>query len=344
MAMIAYDRADWKRVFRQAAGLLLLASLGVSGWSLTLSNIVDDSSKVKIIFDTDMGGDYDDVGALGMLHALEKRGEIEILATVSSNLYPLSVPAIEIINSYYGRPDIPIGMPVGKGYYQHSRELHYQDSLMQTYPDLYKQPLRIVDAVDVYRQVLADQPDESVVIVTVGFTTNMKNLLQSKPDQYSELTGKQLVAKKVKSWVAMGGGFPEGFEVNIKRDAVASQYAIDNWPTQIVFSGFEIGNKISTGLDLIENGPEDSPIRYVYQIGIGIRPNDAQGRKSWDQTALLVAARGYDPYYDINRGWFVTRESGHNGWKDDPKGSHLHLVEKMDPKLVTMEIEKLMMY
>ena len=36
---------------------------------------------VKIILDTDISPDYDDVGAMAVLHALAKRGEAEILAT-----------------------------------------------------------------------------------------------------------------------------------------------------------------------------------------------------------------------------------------------------------------------
>ena len=117
-----YYQINRTRVFLQWIRLLITVLIFCPGLTYAMSNVPKDASpKVKIIFDTDMGGDYDDVGALGMLHALEKRGEIEILATVSSNLYPLSVPAIEIINTYYGRPEIPIGMPVGPGYYQHSR-------------------------------------------------------------------------------------------------------------------------------------------------------------------------------------------------------------------------------
>ena len=38
---------------------------------------------VKVILDTDMITDFDDVGALACLHALADAGECEILATVS---------------------------------------------------------------------------------------------------------------------------------------------------------------------------------------------------------------------------------------------------------------------
>ena len=61
----------------------------------------------RIIFDTDMAPDYDDVGALSLLHTLADSGEARILATVSSNQCPTCVPGIEVINTYCNRPDIP---------------------------------------------------------------------------------------------------------------------------------------------------------------------------------------------------------------------------------------------
>ncbi len=59
--------------------------------------------KGKIIFDTDLGPDYDDVGALAFLHAMADSGKVEILATVSSNKQELVVPSIEVINTWFNR-------------------------------------------------------------------------------------------------------------------------------------------------------------------------------------------------------------------------------------------------
>jgi hypothetical protein len=70
---------------------------------------------VKIIFDTDMDTNADDAGALAMLHALADAGEVEILATVVSSHYPFSAAVVDVINTYYGRPDLPIGVPKGPG-------------------------------------------------------------------------------------------------------------------------------------------------------------------------------------------------------------------------------------
>ena len=66
---------------------------------------------VKLILDTDMSGDCDDAGALALLHALADRGECEILAVVTNrrDLTDASAAAVDAINTYYGRGDIPIG-------------------------------------------------------------------------------------------------------------------------------------------------------------------------------------------------------------------------------------------
>ncbi len=326
------------------AMILFLGFTLVSCRGLSSGGEADGGGPMRVIFDTDIGGDYDDVGALGMLHALADRGEVKILATVASNKSPLVVPSIEVINTYFGRGDLPIGAPKTGGVSHDSGELRWPHYLAEHYPHTYQSTSEAPDAVAVYRKILARQPDSSVTIITVGFLTNMKNLLMSEPDGISPMGGAELVARKVQYWVAMAGAFPEGKEYNVHVDAASSSYAIEHWPTPIVFSGFEIGDEVLTGLRLIKDGPEDSPIRMTYALSIPQRAYDRNGRRSWDQTAVLVAIRGLDPYYSWRTGWFVTRPDGSNGWRDDPDGKHRYLVRKMDPKEVTYEIETLMMH
>jgi len=298
---------------------------------------------VAILFDTDCGPDYDDVGAIAMLHAFADRGEARILATVSSNLHPLVGPSIDVLNTYFGRPDLPIGAPKSAGVNMDARQ-KWADTLVARYPHRLKSTADAPDAVAVYRRLLAAQPDTSVTVVTVGFLTNLRNLLASKPDSLSPLDGKALVRQKVKQWVAMGGTFPAGKEFNIERDSTASQLAIDGWPTPILFSGSEIGSKVKTGLRLVKEDAPGSPVRHVFAISIPYAKEDQQGRMSWDQTAVLVAVRGAAPYYDTQRGRFVARADGSNGWQVDPTGPHTILVQKMAPDSVAREIETLMMH
>lgn len=71
---------------------------------------------VNLILDTDLGPDYDDVGAMALMHALADSGQVNILAAVSSNKDEHVVPCIEVLNTYFNRPDIPVGAPEKRGW------------------------------------------------------------------------------------------------------------------------------------------------------------------------------------------------------------------------------------
>src|SRR5687767_2874399 len=139
----------------------------------------EPAAVVKIIFDTDMDSDCDDVGALAVLHALADLGEAEILATVTSSKNPWSAPCIDAINTWYGRPDLPIGSPKGKGTQKPTK---YGEAIAKQFPHDLKSTADAPDARQVYRDALAKQPDGSVTIVTVGYLTNVADLLREPAD------------------------------------------------------------------------------------------------------------------------------------------------------------------
>ena len=301
------------------------------------------SPPVSIIFDTDIGPDYDDVGAITMLHALADSGQARILATVASSKYPRVVPVLSVFNTYFGRPDLPIGVPKGAAFADADSQ-HWSDSITARYPHRVRSNDAAPEAVAVYRRVLARQPDRSVTVVTVGFLTNLANLLDSPADGVSRLSGAELVRQKVKALVCMAGKFPAGKEFNVEKDAKASQRVFDHWPTPITFSGFEVGEKIKTGLPLVENAAiRRSPAKDVFRISLPKDPNDRNGRMSWDQTAVLVAVKGAVPYYDLRPGRIITAADGSNTWDGAGKG-HFYLIEKMPVARVTHLIDALMMH
>lgn len=104
-------------------------------------------------------------------------------------------------------------------------------------------------------------------MVSIGQLTNFHNLLKTGPDQYSNLDGRDLVKRKVRVWVCMGGRFPEGREANLINDGRAAAYAVAHWPTPIIFSGWEIGNEIMTGARLKE-APAGTPVRRAYELTV----------------------------------------------------------------------------
>ncbi len=300
------------------------------------------TNPVSIIFDTDMGPDYDDVGALTLLHALADSGEARILATVSSNMYAFTGPCIDVINTYFGRPDIPLGAPKKGVDLADGHQEKWAEALPVKFPHKLNTTSDAPDAVEVYRRALATEPDNSVVIVTVGFLTNLAALLQSPADQYSPLDGKQLVQKKVNHLVSMAGGFPQGREFNVFCDSVASKFVFKNWPTRIVLSGFEIGSKIHTGKRLIASNIQNTPAKEAFTICL--RQGDFDGRQSWDQTAVLVAVRGTNKYFNTVKGHMPVASDGSNTWQDDPNGTHEYLTWKMPAGELTKIIEDMMMH
>ncbi|TAN12999.1 MAG: nucleoside hydrolase [Chitinophagaceae bacterium] len=317
--------------------ILLFTALGSC---LLKSNHVN--KPVPIIFDSDIGPDYDDVGAITILHAMQQKGEAKVLATLASNKYEGIAAVLDVFNTYWGEPDIPIGVPKGWAV-DMSDPQHWSDTILAKYPHQIDSNDQAPDAVEVYRMVLAAQPDHSVTIVTVGFLTNMGNLLLSKGDSYSPLTGIELVKKKVKLLVSMAGAFPSGKEFNMDHDPKASKEVFENWPTPVIFSGFEIGEHIKTGLPLIHNDSiHRDPAKDVFRINIPLNPMDSAGRMSWDEATTLVAVRGYKPFFTLHPGRVIVNEDGSNSWNDNGKGQY-YLVQKGSPEKVAEVINQLMM-
>ena len=307
----------------------------------------DTSNKVSIIFDTDIGPDYDDVGALAILHSLADNGECKILATIASNKHKLIAPVLDVINTYFHRPDLPIGVVRGEAVDVGAHQ-KWDSLIVAKYPHDIQSNAQASDALKLYRKLLSEQPDGSVTIVTVGFITNMANLLKSAPDEISPLTGEQLIKKKVKLLVSMAARFDHEMgkfkEFNVVKDASSSKIAFDGWPGPVIFSGFEIGMNIFTGLPIVNNQSiVNSPVKDVFAKSIPLDPNDAKGRMSWDETAVLVAVRGYQRYFDVVKGKILTNDDGTNGW--DKNGARdLYLVQKMPVHDIEKVLNDLIMH
>ncbi|MDR1723478.1 MAG: nucleoside hydrolase [Tannerella sp.] len=302
---------------------------------------------VSLIFDTDLGPDYDDVGALTILHALADSGEVNILATVSCNLDPLVAPDIDAINTYFGRPDIPIGAPKSGGVNMgdHWHKEKWTEALAAKYPHDLKSTADAPDAVRVYREILSKAADTSVVIVTVGFLTNLANLMTTPPDEFSPLNGMDLIKKKVHHLVSMAGDIPSGREFNVFCDSTASVKVFNEWPTRIIISPSGpqgIGPKILTGKQLVASGIAETPAKTVFTLCL--KQGDFEGRMSWDQTAALVGVRGIRDYFDVVKGRLIVAPDGSNTWQDDPAGTHECLKFKMTPEEIRSVIEGMMMH
>lgn len=242
----------------------------------------------RVIFDTDVGGDVDDAGALAVLHALADRGEIELLAMGVVIGHEAAVPFVHAVNTWYGRPDLPIGTIKGQAPYARDE---YMVPIVGEYPyTLTKETAP--DVVKLYRKVLASQPDRSVTLIVVGPATNIHNLLNSAPDEHSPLMGVELMRRKIKFYAAGGNGnagLPKGkCGFNYYTDLASARGELELLPPDFptVFAGGS-GVKLKIGSALSEAQP-DHIIRKSYEA---YYKGTAQDRQTWDQLRVLYGSR-----------------------------------------------------
>jgi len=300
---------------------------------------------VSIIFDTDIAPDYDDVGAMALLHAFADKGEAKILATISSNAFETTAPTLSVLNTYFNRPGIPVGITKTPLPDKNCSQ-QWAEAIVSKYPHALQSNDEAIDAVKLYRKILSSQPDTSVTIVSVGFFTNLAGLLNSTADEYSKLDGITLVRKKVKQLVSMAARIDKdgksGYEFNVMVDPGASQKVFADWPTPVIISGFEIGEKILTGIRLINNKTiQNSPVKDAFRIALSYDSNKV-GRNSWDETAVLVAVRGIEPWFGFRKLNFQIDDDG----KDVliPGEKFTYLTFKQTPEEIGETIEDLMMH
>ena len=286
---------------------------------------------VRLIFDTDMGNDVDDALALAVIHALESRGEAKLLAVTISKDNRYAAPYVDLVNTFYRRPEIPVGAvangktPEDSAMIKVPAERRRPDG-QYVYPHNLTDGRTAPDAVRVLRRALAREAQGSVVVVVVGFSTNLAALLDSPPDVVSPLPGAQLVAQKVRLLSAMAGRFPTGDpEYNVKTDIPSARKVFDDWPSPIVFSGYEIGNALRFPGTSIENDfawVSEHPVADAYRNYMRM-PYD---RPTWDLTAALYAVRPSREYFGLSAPGRVTVDDhGRTIFTESEGGKHRYL-------------------
>ncbi len=306
-------------------------------------------SQVKIIFDTDIGGDSDDLGALAMLHTFIDKGDCDLLAVMCWQTEEYAVSAINAINTYYNHPDIPIGLRSGD---YHHDEWYYNKPIA----DKFNHSMQNKDAenaTQLYRKILSESKDKSIVIVTVGPLKNIQDLIKSGSDEYSKLNGKALIEKKVREFVMMGGGFPESEnEWNFNGDMPGvTKFVIENLSVPITFSGFEVGLVIKTG-KVFNNIDPNSPLYVGYLHFSKNAPwikdqfkGEILDNASFDQTAVLYAVKGgLGKWWEkVDDGQCIPDNNGGNTWQTGKKADHSYLKLTIDPEEMATLIEAIML-
>jgi inosine-uridine nucleoside N-ribohydrolase len=280
---------------------------------------------VPVIFDTDMGNDVDDALALAMLHALESRGECRLLGVTVTKDNPWAPVYVDLVNTFYGRGHIPVGMVKGGVTPESSRMIQVPAERRRAdgtlvYPRRLASGAEAVEAVTLLRRLLEAEKDGSVVIVQVGFSTNLARLLDAPADV-------DLVRRKVKLLSVMAGNFVQPkAEFNVQKDTASARKLFDRWPGEIVVSGFEIGEAMKFPAARIEKDfawAADHPVVEAYRTYMKM-PYD---RQTWDLTAVLYGVRPAGAYFDLSApGRITSDDTGRTSFHAEAAGKHRYLV------------------
>jgi hypothetical protein len=175
--------------------------------------------------------------------------------------------------NYYGYPSIPIGLPrpymnitspepSGGEYASKVAERWSGGSAPWFHPE------KTWDPVELYRKTLSEAKNNSVTIVSIGFTGSISGLLNTTADKYSTLDGYGLVGAKVTELVVMGGGYlpyPSlDKDYNLR---VHGAHVVNTWPhgVPMTFLGAELGFGVFSGAPLTVYGPPNDPVKASFQ-------------------------------------------------------------------------------
>jgi hypothetical protein len=224
---------------------------------------------------------------------------------------------------------------------RYDRYGEYVSKLAYNWPGKVKEASSTPTPVELYRTVLSSAEDESIHIISIGFLSNLADLLKSEADHISHLSGSQLISTKVSELIVMGGQYPSGWEYNFGGvDPESTAYVLDHWPknVKVTYSGNELGDSIFSGQNLVHRSPPDSPVLSSYQWYVG---RGSTIRPSWDPITTLYGILGlewlpklgvhpmlaYANEFGYNS---ITAANGSNAWINDTDITNQHWLRLAD--------------
>jgi inosine-uridine nucleoside N-ribohydrolase len=288
-----------------------------------------------------MGNDVDDALALALAHSLEWRGACRLLAVTLTNPDPLAGVYVDALNRFYGRPGIPIGISPDAPRVSASRFLSVAqatdpatgDRLYPSGHDARTAPRSL----DVLRRTLADAQDNSVVIVQIGFFTNLAALLDSPPDAASPLAGTGLVKRKVRFLSLMAGAFlpvdgnEHRLEFNVRHAIPAAQRVVADWPTPAVWSGWEVGNAIRFPASAIDHGYAWATRHILPESYQAFEPTPHE-RPTYDLTSVLHAVWPEHSHFNLSEpGRVIVENDGFTRLAHAPTGEGRDRILSVTP-------------
>lgn len=286
---------------------------------------------IRLIVETDMGNDIDDALAFDLIYKAMDDGRVELLAVGNHKLSPSATDYIDILNTWYGYPATPLAASPTPVFNDHAPDYTLPVCRMLSADGSpafarSKSPRQIEEPVALYRRILAAQPDSSVTVLSLGFATELAKLLESPADSLSPLTGRELVASKVKLLSIMAGSYGERqrAEYNVVNDIPAMRRLFDKWDTPIVQNPFELGKRIVYPGSAIENGFGWTELHPVVEGYRRYHPMPYD-RPTWDLLSVVYLIR--PDLFTVSEPGRITVDSlGYTRFAPDPQGRHVWLT------------------
>ena len=318
-----------------------------------LANMEAFSKPKPIIFDTDFGGDIDDLTALALLLWSERIGLVDIVGIVScgarSGTYEGTayneISAMDAVCNYFGVSDMAFGRNTAMA----TKESNYCGTCCKwqhSITDL----TNIQDSPAFYRRALTSLPEgEKCNVVVVGQTTAFSRFLSSTADKYSNLSGVELARAKIDKLVIMGGNYPNGDKETNFSAYGATPYTyniLENYPNEIIFVGNEMSGIHCGDILLDENLTWSMLYQAMNEFMVAAYNN---GDNPWGYTSLEQTWHGKTYAWDciavmlacdnnlsisgfrtIRGTCSINNDSesadyGKNSWVDDPTGKHYYV-------------------
>lgn len=280
-----------------------------------------------VIIDTDFASDADDVVAVRLAMCFQDLGMLDIKGIALSTTYSRSPLALHALCRQDGYGDIPVAMDTsGNGVQVHTEYVDVMYEMPKSRDD-YEQP------VPMYRRILAAS-DTKVNIITLGFLQNIHGLMDSMPDQYSALTGMELIAQKVDTIYIVGGnstGKPSfNFYWTGEKVISAARETVNRFPARIVFLQTDLSDDTFCGQFYYT---KDSHQRDI--VTRALNANDQSGGiVAWDVFSVWCAVRDMNHSLEqsclaLECGNQYVSNTGATKWTASDTGRHYKMYKYM---------------
>lgn len=291
----------------------------------------------NVIIDTDFSADSDDVVALRLAQWGHKEGIINLRAVIADAISQYSGSALNAMMIDGGTPNVKVGVYKGENPVQAGTT--YSKMISENFTHTLNSNDDCEDGVKLYRKILASSK-EKVTICCIGIQTVLAELLKSSADGYSSMSGSELVANKCERLIVMGCQFPSGHEYNVYTDATSSKYVAENWTTEIVYCGFEVGNTVRTAKNMIVIDPNKTDL-LTRSIDCDNSAFLQNGKTSYDPMTIYALLFGYDNgVFSTVRGTVSIDSNGNNTFTESDNGNHLYLVKTMSDSIYGNSIDE----